>query len=597
VVPDVAKKGHSFKGAFAYYLHDKRQGEGPHPDTAERVAWTETRNLITDDPHTAKRIMIATASQADELKAQAGVKATGRKSTAHVYAYSLSWHPDEAATLDRAEMVRAADASLKVLGADHLQAVIVAHTDRGHPHVHVIVNRVDPNTGRMHGFQNDHRQLDAWAKAYEEARGRILTPKRHERERDAARSDDLARPSPKPDQPREPSRAAKLAQDAAAMKDAHKQAWADLSADHKAKHEAAWKDRPSFKDIIAQHKADTRAEWSAFGKTQAAERRAFHAAEKTLVGTVSNAISAAKFELRGAPSERGLLGKAFKNTLDRDARHAAFTAFQATDKEHFSADMKARLDAKIEAAKAGHAAKMDAVRTAHTTERATLKAKQDGERAQVRQAWRDLYAEREKSAALDAARDQSRNRMTWRSGQNFKHGRRMDRSHAAAQSVAARQEKPAMDYKRQWDDAQKRKDHAPPAPTRTVSAPTPAPAPSPSGEVPRPSHAPQNVPKVDRAADWAKTAQGQRVVSQQTQKAAPDSLRSRAPADYRPPATPAQPKVGPDQQTPTPTRKDWTKAAEQPKAEPKQDWTKASDRRQTPRDRAKDKDRDFDRER
>ena len=62
MVPDIAKKGHSFNGAFAYYLHDKGA------DTAERVDWTETRNLMTDDPQAAKQVMIATALQADELK-------------------------------------------------------------------------------------------------------------------------------------------------------------------------------------------------------------------------------------------------------------------------------------------------------------------------------------------------------------------------------------------------------------------------------------------------------------------------------------------------------------------------------------------------
>jgi hypothetical protein len=115
----LAPIGHSFKGSMAYYLHDKRQeGDAQHPQTAERVAWTETRNLPTDGPQTAMRIMIATASQADELKAAAGIKSTGRKATAGpVFAFSLAWHPSESAALDRAEMTRAADHALQVLGA------------------------------------------------------------------------------------------------------------------------------------------------------------------------------------------------------------------------------------------------------------------------------------------------------------------------------------------------------------------------------------------------------------------------------------------------------------------------------------------------
>ncbi len=64
---------------------------------------------------------------------------TGQKSKGAVLHYSIAWHPDEADKIDRAEMLRAADASLKAIGAHDRQAVIVAHNDEPHPHVHVIV--------------------------------------------------------------------------------------------------------------------------------------------------------------------------------------------------------------------------------------------------------------------------------------------------------------------------------------------------------------------------------------------------------------------------------------------------------------------------
>ena len=54
----IAAQGRSFKGAMAYYTHDKRapgpEGgaavSGPHPASSERVAWTETRNIASDRP-------------------------------------------------------------------------------------------------------------------------------------------------------------------------------------------------------------------------------------------------------------------------------------------------------------------------------------------------------------------------------------------------------------------------------------------------------------------------------------------------------------------------------------------------------------------
>ena len=75
MVPNVATGGHSFNGALRYYLHDKGA------QTQDRLAWTATRNLGTDNVDTARRVMIATANRADDLKKAAGVAATGRKGT------------------------------------------------------------------------------------------------------------------------------------------------------------------------------------------------------------------------------------------------------------------------------------------------------------------------------------------------------------------------------------------------------------------------------------------------------------------------------------------------------------------------------------
>ncbi len=82
--------------------------------------------------------MAATADAAPELKRLAGRSARGRKLEKPVCHYSLSWAKDE--VQNRQEMSRAAAESLKALGLEKHQALIVAHRD-GHPHVHVIVNR------------------------------------------------------------------------------------------------------------------------------------------------------------------------------------------------------------------------------------------------------------------------------------------------------------------------------------------------------------------------------------------------------------------------------------------------------------------------
>jgi len=97
-----------------------------------RVAWTSARNLPTNDPELAAKIMRATASQNVRVSQP-------------VYHLSLSFDPRD--VVDRAAMERVADSVLRELKLDGHQAIIVAHADRAHSHMHVLVNRVHPETG------------------------------------------------------------------------------------------------------------------------------------------------------------------------------------------------------------------------------------------------------------------------------------------------------------------------------------------------------------------------------------------------------------------------------------------------------------------
>ena len=138
---------------------------------AKRVLWTETRNLATNDVMRGSRMMEATARDAPVLKKLAGVKATGRKLKKPMVHYSLSWAPDERPI--QWTMRQAVDGSLKALGLENRQALVVAHGDRAHPHVHVIVNRVDPETGKAANMGRDRIKLSKWAEGYEREQGRI----------------------------------------------------------------------------------------------------------------------------------------------------------------------------------------------------------------------------------------------------------------------------------------------------------------------------------------------------------------------------------------------------------------------------------------
>ena len=120
--------------------------------------------------------MAATAKAAPDLKRLAGDARGGRKLAKPVLHYSLSWAQDE--TPDKREMSRAVDRSLEALGLEGHEALIVAHEDTGHPHVHVIANRVDPETGKAAKLGNSKLRLSRWAEGYEREQGRIRCEER-----------------------------------------------------------------------------------------------------------------------------------------------------------------------------------------------------------------------------------------------------------------------------------------------------------------------------------------------------------------------------------------------------------------------------------
>jgi len=192
---EVNKLGRSFRGITAYLMHDKRQADhDPHLATSARVAWAEFLNLDgAASPHAATRIMIDTAKNAEALKQSSGRSSSGRKSNGQsVFHMSIQWRGDELAHDDRATMMDAAENALRILKLDHLQAIIIAHTDTAHPHVHVVVNRVNPETGIMTPIAApDVRKLDKWADAFEVGRGLIASPNRR---RKYARAERAAEP-------------------------------------------------------------------------------------------------------------------------------------------------------------------------------------------------------------------------------------------------------------------------------------------------------------------------------------------------------------------------------------------------------------------
>jgi len=122
-----AQTGTGF-GGLARYLATGRQGDSP-----ERVEWAQARNLPTTDPDTYPAMMRATAR-------------LSRRVQDPVFHFSVSWPVEE--QLEPDAMASIADRTLSDLELAEHQSVIVCHNDTDHPHLHVMVNRVHPTTGK-----------------------------------------------------------------------------------------------------------------------------------------------------------------------------------------------------------------------------------------------------------------------------------------------------------------------------------------------------------------------------------------------------------------------------------------------------------------
>lgn len=162
MIPRIHRRGSSFKGALGYVLHD------PGKESSERVAWVETHNIYSH-PDDAWFEMFDTYRNRAALKMNAGVDPRGRDNRTPVLHYTLSWHESDNPTPEH--MRAMAFDSIKALGLSEHEAVMACHTDKGHHHVHVVVNTVHPYTGKTAPLKFSKLEFSRWAEAYEKEHG------------------------------------------------------------------------------------------------------------------------------------------------------------------------------------------------------------------------------------------------------------------------------------------------------------------------------------------------------------------------------------------------------------------------------------------
>lgn len=409
MIPKLHAKGTSFKGAAAYLLHDPGRAT-----TRERVAWVETRNLGTRDGDVAWRVMAATAMDRARLKQQAGIKRTGQKSEAAVLHLSLSWDPSEAPTLTRDEMRRAVTGALRALGADDRQALVICHRDTTHPHVHVLLNRVSTEDGRMLSSSHEKTALSRWAQSYQAERGQNFCPRRavnnaaRDRGEYTRGQKDKARNVYELEAPhaRRPEaaalalaqrrKAATLARRHREMRARHATEWANLATRHRRQRETILTDAGRARAAaITKIRREYRPTWEALDRSTRAELGAFTAREQHLPGRVRNALRALDFgAIFRSENPRAAISRTFKSFADAGARLEAFRKTQERRAAQLLRRQRRAERSAAEPVKANQAVQLAAARAQFSTERTALLDAQRGENAQARVDWNAWRKER-----------------------------------------------------------------------------------------------------------------------------------------------------------------------------------------------------------
>ncbi len=313
----------------------------------------------------------------------------------------------------REEMLAAAEASIKAIGGEDRQALIVAHNDEPHPHVHVILNRVSPTDGRMLGTSNDRLKLSEWALAYRQARGEAdkycpnrakniearkkgeyvrassETPRSLEAHLSKARAANDNDAAVK-ERDRLRAQSAELVQRGRDMAAVHKSQWKALSESYQSKKTALLSSARAAKERAVQAVKDQfRPSWVELYRRHGFEAKAFQSREGSLGGKIGNALKAiASRGALDAGSSRGFLSDAFNFIRSRKAREDALAKLHAAEVRKLKAEQNRECRTAAGLALARAQLQLSAQRRSFAAERTALIVRQKADRQEISEAWK-----------------------------------------------------------------------------------------------------------------------------------------------------------------------------------------------------------------
>lgn len=432
VVNPSSKAGHSFKGLHAYCSHDQKRAQ-----TSERVDWISTRNVAVEDPDQAWKVMTATAYAQNQLKKANAIRAGQAPKDGAVMHVVMSFDKDEPTSPEA--MQAAADELLANLGADPAkmraknkpkrrqfadehQAIMYAHSDTDNTHLHVMVNRVHPQTGVVLPTNNDHNKAQAWALKYSKRHGTDKkTPARAENDdmrkdgeyvkadkrktRNAYEQDQKNREASNDNKRLAPVLDEQRAKDADLAKRGRELAlkkskdFAKLIADHKKRAADLGKDlQTHINKAKATAREIYRPKHRQLRQDQAAELETFRALEKTFFGRAANSFNVVKATVKDIGGQRrGFNLKTFKSATNAGGREEYMHLAQKRARRTLELEQARKASEATKMLKSVHTAKVGENRARLEAERAALQKRHVDDENHLNQQWQLRNAEREQA--------------------------------------------------------------------------------------------------------------------------------------------------------------------------------------------------------
>lgn len=401
-------RGRSFKGLSKYLRHDTAEHDGQTRSTTERVGWSETFSMNDRKPETAWRYMASTAMSADALKDAAGLDKKGAKNRKPVYHYVLTW-PEADEPSDQLQK-KAVGESLAALGLEDHQAVAVQHLD-GAPHVHVMVNLINPENGTTPKLSYTQKKLRKWANEFEQREGLQLTKGsriNEQKRRNGETVDAKRKPRNVYEQEqregndrrtawlrkKEDAQAKELQRENHTMQATHSGQWKAIKETYHAKRDALYADREEAVEAsIAATKESYKPKWAKVFKANRERMKQFEQSEGSAFQKFFNAVTT----YRDARKEGTDAMTAIAAAGSSAERRALIERWNKRDEDKLAAELRKEIRAAVKLIKEGHDVQIGSTRAAFLDQCKELKQQQTAAKAVQRQKWRE-HAERRRAA-------------------------------------------------------------------------------------------------------------------------------------------------------------------------------------------------------